>query len=259
MTTQHPFSLAGKTGIVTGLANADSIAFGCARSLHEAGAEIIATYGHPKAERHVSPLLEAMGHPELMLCDVQDETQVEAVFQRAKERWGRLDFLIHSMAFANRDDLHGRVVDCSWEGFAQAMDVSCHSFLRLARRAEPLMTAGGCLITLSYYGAEKVVPNYGLMGPVKAALEASVRYMADELGPAGIRVNAISPGPIRTRAASGIRDFERLAEDAEQHAPLRRLASTEDVGRTAAFLISEAGQSITGGTTYVDAGHHVKA
>jgi enoyl-[acyl-carrier protein] reductase I len=255
----HPFSLEGKTGIVTGLANADSIAYGCAKAMHEAGAEMIVTYGSPKAEKHITPLAADMGNPQLMLCDVQDEAQVEALFAQARERWGKLDFLIHSMAFATRDDLHGRVVDCSREGFGLAMDVSCHSFMRLAQQAEPLMKDGGTLITMSYYGAEKVVENYNLMGPVKAALEASVRYMADELGPAGIRVHAISPGPIRTRAASGIKDFENLAQTAEQRAPLRRLVSIEDVGRTAVFLTSEAGHSLTGGTTYVDAGDHVKA
>ncbi|WP_430733406.1 enoyl-ACP reductase FabI [Ectothiorhodospira lacustris] len=258
MMTQ-PFSMQGKTGIVTGLANADSIAYGCARALQQAGAEMIVTYGHPKAESHVRPLAGEMGDPELMLCDVLDQTQVDALFQRAAERWGKLDFLIHSMAFAPRDDLHGRVVDCSWDGFAQAMNVSCHSFIRLARQAEHLMKAGGTLITLSYYGAEKVVDNYNLMGPVKAALESSVRYMAAELGPQGIRVHAISPGPIRTRAASGIQDFEDLARDAETRSPLRRLATIEDVGQSAVFLASGAGQSLTGSTLYVDAGHNIRA
>ncbi|SEP71822.1 enoyl-[acyl-carrier protein] reductase I [Ectothiorhodospira magna] len=257
--TNQPFSMQGMTGIITGLANGDSIALGCAKAMHQAGAEMIVTYGHPKAESHVQPLAGEMGHPELMLCDVREAAQVDALFRRAAERWGKLDFLIHSMAFAPRDDLHGRVVDCSWEGFALAMDISCHSFIRLARQAEPLMQAGGTLITMSYYGAEKVVDNYNLMGPVKAALESSVRYMAAELGPKGIRVHALSPGPIRTRAASGIQDFEDLARDAETRSPLRRLVATEDVGQCAVFLASGAGQSLTGSTLYVDAGHNIKA
>ncbi|WP_200174071.1 enoyl-ACP reductase FabI [Ectothiorhodospira shaposhnikovii] len=255
----QPFSMQGKTGIVTGLANADSIACGCARALHQAGAEMIVTYGHPKAESHVRPLVSDLGDPELMLCDVLDQAQVDSLFRRAAERWGKLDFLIHSMAFAPREDLHGRVVDCSRDGFALAMDVSCHSFIRLAKQAEPLMKEGGTLITMSYHGAERVVDNYNLMGPVKAALESSVRYMAAELGPRGIRVHAISPGPIRTRAASGIQDFEDLAHAAESRSPLRRLVTIEDVGNCAVFLASGAGQSLTGSTLYVDAGHSIRA
>jgi enoyl-[acyl-carrier protein] reductase I len=255
-----PFSLHGKTGIVTGLANADSIAYGCARALHQAGAELLLTYGNAKAEKHVQPLAAELGDAEALLCDVQDESQVAALFERAATRWGKIDFLIHSMAFALKDDLHGRVVDCSLEGFQLAMDISCHSFIRLARHAEPLLKDGGTLITLSYYGAEKVVDNYNLMGPVKAALEASVRYMAAELGPQGIRVHAISPGPIKTRAASGIADFDQLLASAESRAPLRRLATIDDVvGRTAVFLASEAGSGLSGSTTYVDAGVNVRA
>lgn len=254
-----PFSLHGKTGIVTGLANADSIAYGCARALHQAGAELLLTYGSPKADKHVLPLAAELGDAEALLCDVQDEAGVNALFARAAARWDKLDFLIHSMAFALKDDLHGRVVDCSREGFALAMDISCHSFIRLAKRAEPLLKEGGTLITLSYYGAEKVVDNYNLMGPVKAALEASVRYMAAELGPRGIRVHAISPGPIKTRAASGIAHFDQLLESAESRAPLRRLATIEDVGRTAVYLASQAGSGLTGSTIYVDAGVNVRA
>ncbi|RKT47157.1 enoyl-ACP reductase FabI [Thiocapsa rosea] len=254
-----PFSLHGKTGIVTGLANADSIAYGCARALHQAGAELLLTYGSPKADKHVLPLAAELGDAEALLCDVQEDAGVDALFARAAARWDKLDFLIHSMAFALKDDLHGRVVDCSREGFALAMDISCHSFIRLAKRAEPLLKEGGTLITLSYYGAEKVVDNYNLMGPIKAALEASVRYMAAELGPRGIRVHAISPGPIKTRAASGIAHFDQLLESAESRAPLRRLATSEDVGRTAVYLASQAGSGLTGSTTYVDAGVNVRA
>ena len=255
----EPLSLEGRTGIITGLANENSIAFGCARALHDAGADLILSYGHPKGEAHVRPLAEQLGNPPLLLCDVREDNQLEALFQAASDRWGRLDFLIHSMAFAPRDDLHGRVVDSSRDGFLLAMDISCHSFMRMARLAEPLMTEGGCLITMSYYGAEKVVDHYGIMGPVKAALEASVRYMAEELGPAGIRVHAISPGPIATRAASGIQHFDQLLGHAEERAPTRRLVTINDVGATARFLVSDAARSITGVTTYVDGGLHVRA
>jgi len=254
-----PTSLSGKTGIVTGLANEQSIAFGCARALHQAGADLILSYGHPKAEGHVRPLAEELGDPPLLLCDVREHEQLEALFQAASDRWGRLDFVIHSMAFAPGDDLQGRVVDSSVDGFLLAMDISCHSFMRMARLAEPLMTDGGCLITMSYQGAERVVENYGIMGPVKAALEASVRYMAEELGPAGIRVLALSPGPVETRAASGIRDFEKLLQDAEKRAPTRRLVTIDDIGQTARFLVSDAARSITGVTTHVDGGLHVRA
>ena len=256
MSQQHP--LEGKSGIVTGLANADSIAFGCARALHRAGADLILSYGHPKGESHARPLAEQLGDAPLLLCDVRDDAQTEALFTAAAERWGKLDFLIHSIAFAPRDDLHGRVVDSSRDGFLLAMDISCHSFLRMAKHAEPLMRNGGCLITMSYHGAEKVIDNYGIMGPVKAALESSVRYMAAELGPAGIRVHAISPGPVATRAASGIRDFDDLLADAESRSPTRKLVSIDDIGETAAFLISDAAHSMTGVTTYVDGGLHIR-
>lgn len=252
------FSMQGKVGIVAGLANEDSIAFGCAQALHEAGAECIVTYASPKAERFVTPLLPEMGSPELMLCDVQQEDQLDALFDRAKERWGRVDFVVHSIAFALLDDLHGRVTDCSKEGFTLAMDISCHSFIRMARRAEPLMADGGALFNMTYYGAEKVVDHYNLMGPVKAALESTTRYMATELGEKGIRVNAISPGPIRTRAASGLEKFEELAHDGETRSPLHRLVSTRDVGHAVVYLASEAGGAITGITHYVDAGHHIR-
>ncbi|AHE98175.1 enoyl-ACP reductase FabI [Thioalkalivibrio paradoxus] len=254
----QPHSLKGKTGVVTGLANADSIAFGCARALHRAGADLILGYGHPKGEPHVRPLAEQLGDAPLLLCDVRDDAQTAALFGAAAERWGKLDFLIHSVAFAPRDDLHGRVVDSSREGFLLAMDISCHSFMRMAKLAEPLMQDGGCLITMSYHGAEKVIDNYGIMGPVKAALESSVRYMAAELGPEGIRVHAISPGPVATRAASGIRDFDQLLAEAGERSPTRRLVSIDDIGETAAFLVSDAARSITGVTTYVDGGLHIR-
>ncbi|MDR5898393.1 enoyl-ACP reductase FabI [Halomonas vilamensis] len=252
------FSMQGKVGIVAGLANEDSIAFGCAQALHEAGAECIVTYASPKAERFITPLLPEMGGPELMLCDVQKEHQLDELFTRAKERWGRVDFVIHSIAFAPLEDLHGRVTDSSQDGFALAMDVSCHSFIRMAKQAESLMSDGGALLNMTYYGGEKVVNNYNMMGPVKAALESTTRYLAEELGTQGIRVNSISPGPIRTRAASGLEAFDELARDGESRSPLRRLASTRDVGNAVVYLASEAGSAVTGITHYVDAGHHIR-
>ncbi|MEX0386082.1 enoyl-ACP reductase FabI [Spiribacter onubensis] len=252
------FSLEGRVGIVTGLANENSIAYGCALALSALGAEFMVTYASPRAERFVTPLAEAMGNPEYQLCDVQDPDSLAGLFRRAEERWSRLDFVIHSIAFAPLEDLHGRLTDSSSSGFAQAMDVSCHSFIRMARLAEPLMRDGGSLLCMTYHGADQAVANYGLMGPVKAALESSTRYLATELGPAGIRVNAISPGPIRTRAASGLKDFEELASDGETRSPLGRLATVGDIGNTAAWLISGAGSAVTGGIHYVDAGHHIQ-
>ncbi|RUR27382.1 enoyl-[acyl-carrier-protein] reductase FabI [Vreelandella andesensis] len=254
----NPFSMQGKVGIVAGLANQDSIAFGCAQALHHAGAECLVTYASPKAEKFITPLISTMGEPELLLCDVQHDDQLDALFARAKERWGRIDFVVHSIAYAPFDDLHGRVVDCSKEGFALAMDISCHSFIRMAKHAEPLMKEGGALFNMTYYGAEKVVDNYNLMGPVKAALESATRYMAAELGPQGIRVHAVSPGAIRTRAASGLKAFNELAHDGETRSPLRRLASVQDVGNAVVYLASDAGASLTGLTHYVDAGHHLR-
>ncbi|MGS2743692.1 enoyl-ACP reductase FabI [Halomonas sp. LS-001] len=256
--SQNPFSLAGKVGIVAGLANHDSIAFGCAQALHNAGAECLVTYASPKAEKFVTPLADEMGSPELLLCDVQQDEHVDALFDRARERWGRVDFVVHSIAFAPLDDLHGRVVDCSKEGFALAMDISCHSFIRMAKRAEPLMEDGGTLFNMTYYGAEKVVDNYNLMGPVKAALESATAYMAAELGPQGIRVHGVSPGAIRTRAASGLKAFDELAHAGETRSPLRRLASVQDVGNAVVYLASDAGAALTGLTHYVDAGHHLR-
>jgi enoyl-[acyl-carrier protein] reductase I len=249
--------LAGKKGLIAGIANADSIAYGCAKACHGAGAELILTYGHVKSEPHVAPLAAELGNPPMLLCDVRDDAQMEAVFERARSDWGRLDFLVHSIAFAPKDDLHGRVVDCSSEGFKTAMEISCWSFLRMDKLAEPLMPDGGCLITMSYLGAQRVVDHYNIMGPVKAALESAVRYVAAELGPKGIRVHAVSPGPIKTRAASGIDQFERLLEHVAARAPARQLVTIEDVGAVAACLASDAATALTGHTAYVDAGYHI--
>ena len=250
-------SLEGKKGLVVGIANDKSIAWGCARLFRQAGANLAVTYLNAKAEPHVRPLAESLNSPIILPCDVTHEGEPEAVFASIRARWGRLDFLLHSIAFAPLEDLHGRVTDSTKEGFLKAMDVSCHSFIRMAKLAEPLMKDGGSLLTVSYYGSEKVVEHYNLMGPVKAALEASVRYMAVELGPKNIRVNAISPGPIATRAASGIAQFDDLLYTAKMKAPLRHLIDLDDVGYMAAFLASDAAKSITGGVHYIDCGYEV--
>lgn len=251
--------LTGKRGLVIGIANDASIAYGCALEARRLGAELAVTYLNPKAERFVRPLAEDLGAGIIMPLDVQSPGQMEAVFEEVTERWGRLDFAIHSIAYCPADDLHGRVVDVSEEGFSAAMAVSCHSFLRMARLSEPLMGHGGTLITMSYHGAEKVVDHYGIMGPVKAALECAVRYAAAELGPKGIRVHAVSPGPIHTRAASGISNFDDLASAAATRAPGRRLVTIEEVGAACAFLVSDAGRGMTGQTIYVDGGASVVA
>lgn len=250
-------SLQGKKGLVVGIANDQSIAWGCARALRAAGAELALTWFNDKARPHVEPLAQQLQAPITLPLDVEQAGQMEAVFDAIAQRWGQLDFVLHSIAFAPKSDLHGRVVDSSREGFARAMDISCHSFARMAHLAEPLMPQGGSLMTMSYVGAEEVIPGYGLMGPVKAALESSTRYLAAELGPKGIRVNAISPGPLATRAASGIPDFDTLMDDAVRRAPLRRLVEIDDVGALCAFLAGDSARTITGSTLYVDAGYHI--
>jgi len=249
--------LAGKVGLVAGVANEHSIAAGCARAFRAAGAELALTYLNDRAKPFVTPLAAAVDASVLLPLDVEAEGSLESVFAGIKAKWGRLDFLLHSIAFCPREDLHGRVTDCSRAGFARAMDVSVYSFIRMARLAEPLMPNGGCLLTVSYYGAEKVVDHYNAMGPVKAALEASVRYLAAELGPEGIRVNAISPGPLKTRAASGIDNFDALIDEARTRAPEHRLVSIDDVGAMAAGLVSDLAPNVTGNIAYVDAGYHV--
>ena len=251
--------LTGKRGLVIGIANEHSIAAGCAKRFAQCGARLAATYLNDKAVQWVKPVAEQLGIEWTAPCDVREPGQLEALFKEVGERWGGLDFLLHSIAFAPRDDLHGRVVDCSAEGFALAMDVSCHSFLRMARLAEPLMTQGGCLLCVTFYGSERVVEHYNLMGPVKAALESSTRYIAAELGPKGIRAHAISPGPIATRAASGIQRFDELLERAAAAAPERQLVDIDDVGALAAFLASDAARYITGTVIPVDSGQHLLA
>ncbi len=253
----HTLALHGKRGLVVGIANEHSIAWGCALALRDAGAELAITWFNDKAQPYVEPLARAVEASIVMPLDVEQPGALEAVFDAITTQWGRLDFLIHSIAFAPKTDLHGRVVDCSREGFARAMDISCHSFARMARLAEPLMPEGGSLMTMSYIGAEEVIPDYGVMGPVKAALEASVRYLAAELGPRGIRVNAISPGPLATRAASGIPNFDALLAQTARRAPLRRLVDIAEVGALCAFLAGDSARAITGTTLYVDAGYHI--
>jgi enoyl-[acyl-carrier protein] reductase I len=251
-----PFDLAGKNALVVGIANEQSIAWGIADALHTAGASIAVTYLNPKAEPHVRPLAERVGSPIVMPLDVSDAEQEKALFHRIAERWGRLDILVHSIAFARRENLHGRVLDTTPDGFAQAMDVSVHSFIRLARRSEPLMGEGGACLTMSFYGAEKVVSSYNVMGPVKAALEAATRELASELGPRGITVNALSPGTIATRAAGGIAGFDSMMQEAADRSPMRRLATIEDVGAAAVYLASAAGRNVTGTVLHIDAGYH---
>jgi len=251
--------LKGKRGLVVGVANADSIAFGCAAKLRAFGADIALTYLNDKAKKFVEPLATQIDSSLLLPLDVMQPGQMQAVFDRIRKEWGGLDFLIHSIAFAPREDLHGRVVDCSQAGFLQAMQVSCHSFIEMAKHAEGLMKNGGTLITMSYYGADKVVGNYNMMGPVKAALEASVRYLANELGRSRIRVFAVSPGPLRTRAASGIAQFDELIDMAVKRSPGQRLVDIAEVGRVVAFLVGGASSGMTGDVIYVDAGLHIMA
>lgn len=252
-----PFDLAGKRGLIVGIANEQSIAYGCALAMRQAGAEVAVTYLNDKAQPHVRPLAEQLGCALVLPCDVREEGQLEDTFAAVAREWGRLDFVLHAIAYAPREDLHGRLTDASAAGFATAMDVSCHSFLRMARLAEPLMTQGGTLLTVTFYGSSRVVEHYNLMGPVKAALESSVCYLAAELGPRDIRVHAISPGPIRTRAASGIDRFDELMAREAAAAPQRHLAEIADVGALARFLVSDAARRITGTIIPVDGGRHV--
>jgi enoyl-[acyl-carrier protein] reductase I len=255
MTT--PINVAGKRGLIVGIANEHSIAWGCADILHQGGAELALTYQGEKAKPYVEPLAKRVNAPLFMPLDVTKPEQMQAVFDAIQKEWGKLDFVIHSIAYAPKADLHGRVVDSSAEGFLLATDISCHSFLRLAKHAEPLMKDGGSLLTMSYYGAEKVIPDYSIMGPIKAMLEFAVDYLAVELGKQAIRVNAISPGAMPTRAASGLKGFDQLMQASEVKSPLHQTVSLDDVGHMAAFLVSDLSKNITGGTHYVDAGYEV--
>lgn len=253
------FSLANKKVLVVGIANRDSIAWGCARAFRAQGAELAVTWLNDKAEPFVRPLADELEARIAMPLDVGQPGQTEAVFQAIAERWGRLDTLLHSIAFAPRRDLHGRVVDCSAEGFGLAMDISVHSFLRMIRLAEPLMQNGGCCLSVSFFGASRVVRHYNMMGPVKAALESATRYAAAELGEKGIRVHALSPGPLATRAASGIDHFDELLDAAAARAPTHQLASIDDVGAMATFLASDQASNLTGGVHDIDGGFSITA
>ena len=251
--------LKGMKALVTGIANEHSIAYGCARAFRELGADLAITYATEKTRSWVEPLAQELQAELLLPLDVADSDQFEGAFSRIAEQWGRLDIVLHSIAWAPKDDLQGGLVHCSSEGFSRAMDVSCHSFVRMAALAVPLMDKGGTLLTMSYHGANKVVPNYSVMGPVKAALEACARYLAYELGPKGIRVHAISPGPLMTRAASGLKDFGLLLNEAAHRAPLGELIDIMDVGYTCAFLATPYARRVSGETLYVDGGVNIMA
>ena len=249
--------LEGKKGLIVGIANDQSIAWGCAKAFRALGAELAVTYLNDKAKKFVDPLAHALEAPIVMPLDVRAAGQMEAVFEKIGKVWGSLDFLVHSIAFSPKEALQGRVVDVSRDGFATTLDVSCWTFIRMAYLAEPLMRKGGTLFTMTYYGSQMVVKNYNIMGVAKAALESAVRYMAAELGPKGIRVHAISPGPLATRAASGIPEFDALLNKAQAKAPTRSLVSIDDVGVATAFLAHDAARLITGDTIYIDGGYHI--
>lgn len=259
MTDQIRPVLSGMKALVVGIANEHSIAYGCASAFRRAGADLAVTWLNDKARPHVEPLATELGAELTAPLDVSVHGQLEAVFDRIGESWGRLDILVHSIAFAPKVDLAGGLLNCSAEGFAKAMDISCHSFVRMARLAAPLMKEGGSMFAMSYYGANRVVPNYNVMGPVKAALEAACRYLAYELGPQGIRVHAISPGPLKTRAASGLKDFDLLLSKAAESAPLGELVDIMDVGYTCAYLATPFAKRVTGSTVYVDGGANIVA
>jgi len=249
--------LTGKKGLIVGIANEHSIAWGCAKAFHEAGAELAITYHNGKALPFVEPLAKQLEASILLPLDVRDDAGIESLFHAIQTEWGKLDFLLHAIAFAPKQDLQGRFVDVSRAGFLEAMDISCYSFIRLAHLAERLMSEGGCLLTTTYYGGEAVIPHYGVMGPVKSALEGSVKYLAAELGAKNIRVNALSPGPIATRAAGGIADFDKLLELAHKKSPEHENISTDCVGAYARFLVSDEARLVTGSIAYIDAGYNI--
>jgi enoyl-[acyl-carrier protein] reductase I len=249
--------LEGKKGLIVGIANDYSIAWGCAKAFRALGSQLAVTYLNEKAKTYVEPLARELEAAILMPLDVRVPGQMEAVFERITKDWGELDFVVHSIAFSPKEALQGRVVDVERDGFLTTMDVSCWSFLRMAHLAEPLMKNGGTLFTMTYYGSQMVVKNYNIMGVAKAALEAAVRYIAAELGPKGIRVHAISPGPLQTRAASGIPEFDALLDKAKAKAPARILVNIDDVGVATAILAHDAAKLITGDTVFIDGGYHI--
>ncbi|PJK31167.1 enoyl-ACP reductase FabI [Minwuia thermotolerans] len=249
--------LAGKRGLVMGVANDRSIAWGIARAAAREGADLAFTYQGDALKKRVVPLAESIGCDYVMPCDVTDPASMDSVFEDISGRWGGLDFLVHAIAYADKDELKGRYVDTSLENFRRSMQISCYSFTAIARRAEPLMADGGSMLTLTYYGAERVMPHYNVMGVAKAALEASVRYLAVDLGPKNIRVNAVSAGPIKTLAASGIGDFRYILKWNELNSPLKRNVTIDQVGNSALYLISHLGEGVTGEVLHVDSGYHV--
>jgi len=249
--------LTGHKSLIVGIANDQSIAYGCAAAFRDAGADLAITWLNDKARPHVEPLATALGAEIMAPLNVDNPGELEALFEEIAARWGKLDSMIHSIAFAPKEDLQGGLLDCSSAGFARAMDVSCHSFIRMAKLAVPLMRDGGTMFAMSYLGANRVVANYNVMGPVKAALEAACRYLAYELGPVNIRVHAISPGPLKTRAASGIKDFELLLNEAVERSPLHELVDIDDVGAACAYLATDFARRITGGTIYIDGGANI--
>lgn len=251
--------LEGKKALIVGIANEDSIAYGCARAFHELGVEVAITYLNEKAKPHVQPLADAVGAKIFAPLDVTKPGELEALVERVKKEWGELDIVVHSIASAKKEDIKGKLVDCSADGFAFAMDVSVHSFIRMAKLTAPLMKNGGTMFAMSYHGARKVVPNYNVMGPVKAALEATCRYLAFELGKKNIRVHAISPGPLKTRAASGLKDFDLLLNSAVERSPVGQLVDIMDVGFACAYLATPYARRMTGETLYVDGGANIMA
>jgi len=250
-------ALKGRKGLIVGIANDQSIAWGCAKAFRALGADLAVTYLNEKAKKFVEPLARELEAPIFLPLDVMVPGQTEAVFDEIGKQWGKLDFLVHSIAFSPKAALHGRVIDVERDGFLATMDVSCWSFIRMAHLAEPMMQNGGVLFTMTYYGSQMVVENYNIMGVAKAALECAVRYIAAEVGPKGIRVHAISPGPLATRAASGIPEFDELMDKAQSKAPARSLVSIDDVGRATAFLALDGAKLITGDTLYIDGGYHI--
>ncbi len=255
--TENNGLLAGKRGIIMGVANNRSIAWGIARKAAEQGAEIAFTFQGEALEKRVRPLAESIGSDIILPCDVTDGGSIDAVFDELEKRWGRIDFLVHAIAYSDKAELTGRYVDTSPENFAMSLNISCYSFTAIAQRAEKLMTEGGSMITLSYYGAEKVIPHYNIMGVAKAALEASVKYLARDLGPKGIRVNSLSAGPIKTLAAAGIGDFRYILKWNELNSPLGRNVTTDEVGNSGVYLLSDLASGVTGENHHVDSGYNV--
>ena len=249
--------MAGKRGLIMGVANDRSIAWGIAKAAHDAGAELAFTYQGEALQKRVQPLAQSVGSKILTPCDVTDDASIDATFAAIKQEWGGLDFVVHAIAFSDKEELKGKYVSTSRENFRLTLDISCYSFTAVAERARHLMPNGGSLVTLTYFGAERVMPHYNVMGVAKAALEASVRYLAEDFGKDGIRVNAISAGPIKTLAASGIGDFRYILKWNELNSPLRRNVSQEDVGKSALYLLSDLGSGVTGETHHVDSGYHI--